>query len=269
MRIAVTNDDGVHAPGIEYLSVALRDAGHDVVICAPDSNLSGAGASTGADLRKIRGVVISPTTVAGMEAHMVSSTPAVCALLAVRGAFGGPVDMLLSGINPGLNMGPSVLHSGTVGAAVTAANFGLPALAVSVDAEEDAPAAIFESAAQWGLFVLDNLDQDARPRALSLNVPNLEVDQVKGVRATGLDGTPGFRAAGVRTVETIEGGGRLVSFVYEPVERKLEEGGDVAAVRAGYASLSWLSSIAADETPRGDWKQGHRPASSDVARPVA
>ena len=260
MRIAVTNDDGVHAPGIEYLAVALRDAGHDVVICAPDSNLSGAGASTGADLRKIKGLVITPTKVAGMEAHMVSSTPAVCALLAVRGAFGGAVDMVLSGINPGTNMGPSVLHSGTVGAVVTASNFGVPGLAVSVDAEETAPAEIFASAAHWALFVLDNIDPEGAPRALSLNVPNLPADQVKGVRATGLDPTPGFRAAGVRTVETLEGGARLVSFVYEPVERNLDLGGDVAAVREGYASLSWLSSIAADDSPRGNWKTDRAPS---------
>jgi 5'-nucleotidase len=261
MRIAVTNDDGVHAPGIEHLAVALHEAGHDVVVCAPDGNLSGAGASTGADLRKIRGIAIEPTTVAGLAAHRVSSTPAVCALLAVRGAFGEPVDLVMSGINPGTNMGPSVLHSGTVGAVVTAANFGVPGLAVSMDAEEDAPAEIFQSAATWALFVLDNLDPQGAPRALSLNVPGIPAAEVRGVRATGLDATPGFRAAGVRTVEPLPSGGRLVSFVYEPVERTLDEDGDVAALRAGWASLSWLSSIAADDAPRGAWRAGRVPTS--------
>ena len=259
MRIAVTNDDGVHAPGIEHLATRLYDAGHDVVICAPDSNLSGAGASTGADLRKIKGLHVTPTTVAGMPAHMVSSTPAVCALLAIRGAFGPPVDLVMSGINPGTNMGPSVLHSGTVGAVVTAANFGVPGLAVSMAAEEDAPAEIFASAARWALFVLDNLDE-GRPRAMNLNVPALPAAEVKGVRATGLDHTPGFRATGVRTVEQLEGGGRLMSFVYEPVERNLDPNGDVAALREGWASLSWLRSIEADDSPRGPWKPGRFPA---------
>ncbi|WP_183592780.1 5'/3'-nucleotidase SurE [Nocardioides soli] len=260
MRIAVTNDDGVHAPGIARLAAHLRDAGHEVVVCAPDGNLSGAGASTGADLRKIKGIAIEPTTVAGLDAHRVSSTPAVCALLAVRGAFGGPVDLVMSGINPGTNMGPSVLHSGTVGAVVTAANFGVPGLAVSMDAEEHAPDEIFDSAASWALFVLDNTDLGGPPRAMSLNVPGLPASEVKGVRATGLDATPGFRAAGVRTVEPLASGGRLVSFVYEPVERRLDADGDVAAVRSGWASLSWLTSISADEAPRGAWREG-RPTS--------
>ena len=259
MRIAVTNDDGVHAPGIAHLARRLRDAGHDVVVCAPDGNLSGAGASTGADLRKIKGIVIEPTIVGGLEAHRVSSTPAVCSLLAVRGAFGEPVDFVMSGINPGTNMGPSVLHSGTVGAVVTAANFGVPGLAVSMDAEEDAPDAIFDSAARWALFVLENLDLQGPPRALSLNVPGIPAAEVKGVRATGLDATPGFRAAGVRTVERLASGGRLVSFVYEPVERRLDEDGDVAALREGWASLSWLTSITADETPRGAWRDDRVP----------
>lgn len=254
MRIAVTNDDGVHAPGIARMAVALRDAGHDVVICAPDKNLSGAGASTGADLRRIKGLQVNPTVVESMEAHMVSSTPAVCSLLAIRGAFGGPVDMVVSGINPGTNMGPSVLHSGTVGAVVTAANFGVPGLAVSLDAtEEQATQGLFDSAAQWAIHVLENVDLTGKPRAMSLNVPGLPKDEVKGVRATGLDPTPGFRAAGVRTVEELEDGGRLVSFVYEEVNRALDEEGDVAAVRAGWASLSWLSSITADDRPRGPW----------------
>lgn len=254
MRIAVTNDDGVHAPGIRHLATHLADAGHEVVICAPDGNLSGAGASTGADLRKIKGLHVTPTSVAGMDAHMVSGTPAVCALLAVRGAFGAPVNFVMSGINPGTNMGPSVLHSGTVGAVVTAANFGVPGLAVSMDAEEDAPDEIFACAAHWAHFVVENADLDGPPRAMSLNVPGVPTSQVKGVRATGLDATPGFRAAGVRTVEELDGGGRLVSFVYEPVDRMLDDEGDVAALRAGYASLSWLSSISADPAPRGDWK---------------
>lgn len=254
MRIAVTNDDGVHAPGIRHLAAYLVDAGHEVVICAPDRNLSGAGASTGADLRKIKGLQVTRTEVAGMEAHMVASTPAVCALLAIRGAFGETVDLVMSGINPGTNMGPSVLHSGTVGAVVTASNFGVPGLAVSMDAGEDAADEIFASSAHWALFVVDNADLEGAPRAMSLNVPGLPAQQVKGVRATGLDTTPGFRAAGVRTVEEVDHDVRLVSFVYEPVERTPNLDGDVAALRAGYASLSWLSSISADAAPRGDWK---------------
>jgi 5'-nucleotidase len=167
--------------------------------------------------------------------------------------------MVLSGINPGTNMGPSVLHSGTVGAVVTASNFGVPGLAVSLDAPEDAAQELFGSAAQWALFVLENMDRTDRPRAMSLNVPGLPAHEVKGVKATGLDATPGFRAAGVRTVETLDKGGRLLSFVYEPVERSLDEDGDVAAVREGYASLSWLTSITADQAPRGVWKPDRTP----------
>ncbi|MGH6692172.1 MAG: 5'/3'-nucleotidase SurE, partial [Gammaproteobacteria bacterium] len=135
MRVLVTNDDGVASPGLHALARALVDDGHDVIVVAPDREMSGSAAAIGqvhieggidaerVDLPRLDGVL----------AYAVAGPPGLCVLTARLGGFGDPPDLVVSGINPGCNTGRAVLHSGTVGAALTAANFGCRGLAVSID----------------------------------------------------------------------------------------------------------------------------------------
>jgi len=135
MRILVTNDDGVDSAGLHALARALVAAGRDVVVVAPDGEMSGSGAAIGhihADA-SIDALPVELPGLDGVPAYAVAGPPGLCVLAARLGGFGDPPDMVVSGINPGCNTGRAVLHSGTVGAALTAANFGVRGLAVSID----------------------------------------------------------------------------------------------------------------------------------------
>jgi 5'-nucleotidase len=135
VRVLVTNDDGVASPGLHALARALVDVGCDVVVVAPDREMSGSAAAIG-QVHVEAGVDaerIDLPRLDGVPAYAVAGPPGLCVLTARLGGFGDPPDVVVSGINPGCNTGRAVLHSGTVGAALTAANFGCRGLAVSID----------------------------------------------------------------------------------------------------------------------------------------
>lgn len=128
MRILLTNDDGIESEGLRVLACAMRAHG-DVVVVAPDSDYSGSGAAIGPI--HLMDPKVQTGHVDGVdESWAVSGPPALCVLLANLGAF-GPVDWVVSGINPGANVGRTVYHSGTIGAVLTGRNGGIPGLAVS------------------------------------------------------------------------------------------------------------------------------------------
>jgi 5'-nucleotidase len=135
MKVLVTNDDGVGSPGLHALARALVDDGHDVIVVAPDREMSGSAAAIG-QVHLGEGIDaerVDLPRLDGVPAYAVSGPPGLCVLTARLGGFGDPPDVVVSGINPGCNTGRAVLHSGTVGAALTAANFGCRGLAVSID----------------------------------------------------------------------------------------------------------------------------------------
>jgi 5'-nucleotidase len=135
MKVLVTNDDGVASPGLHALARALVDNGHDVVVVAPDREMSGSAAAIG-QVHIDEGIDaerVDLPRLDGVPAYAVAGPPGLCVLTARLGGFGDPPDLIVSGINPGCNTGRAVLHSGTVGAALTAANFGCRGLAVSID----------------------------------------------------------------------------------------------------------------------------------------
>src|SRR5690348_15590289 len=136
LRCLVTNDDGIGSEGVRVLALVALEAGLDVVVAAPMQECSGASASITAVEQDGRFVVESRTLPGLDEACAVLAVgglPAFIALTGMRGAFGPPPDVVLSGINNGPNTGYAVLHSGTVGAALTASTFGARALAVSLN----------------------------------------------------------------------------------------------------------------------------------------
>ncbi len=134
MRILVTNDDGVRAPGIAALARMAAATGHEVVVVAPMVDYSGAGAAVG-PVHSRDGVDYETYEIDGLDGvptYGIDGPPALAVILACVGGFGPRPDLVLSGINHGVNVGRSALHSGTVGAALTAAHFGLRCLAVSI-----------------------------------------------------------------------------------------------------------------------------------------
>jgi 5'-nucleotidase len=161
-RVLITNDDGIDAPGIRWLARAAADHGFDVVVAAPSKESSGISAAMTAVLDDGRVMMDrrEVPTLEGIPAFAVNASPGYIVTLGRLGAFGDPPDLVLSGINRGANAGNAVLHSGTVGACLTAASAGLRAMAVSLDVLTPTDA----SAASGGAAIadLDKVDDETR-----------------------------------------------------------------------------------------------------------
>lgn len=139
LRCLVTNDDGIESEGLRRLALVAAEAGFHVVVAAPRTEASGASASVFATEEGGK-VLVEPRSLRGLEDHRayaVSALPAFIALTGVNGAYGDPPDLVLSGINNGPNTGHAILHSGTVGAALTAAAHRTRAMAVSLGVGEN------------------------------------------------------------------------------------------------------------------------------------
>ncbi len=195
MRILVTNDDGIDSIGLHELAHAMceLEGEHDIVVAAPDREFSGAGASVGA-LHLIQPEV-HVASIEGLDVESVWSVtgpPALCVFFARLGAFGEPFDLVVSGINPGANVGRAIYHSGTVGAALTARNGGVSGVAVSqavtgfgVEGQgwDDALAnQRWSTAATIGREVVQAVIDDPphEPAVINVNVPNLPVNRIAG-----------------------------------------------------------------------------------------
>jgi 5'-nucleotidase len=182
MRILVTNDDGIRAPGIAALARAAVDSGHDVVVVAPMVDYSGAGAAVG-PVHSRDGIdyeSYAMDALEGVPAFGIDGPPALAVILAAVGGFGVRPDLVLSGINHGANVGRSALHSGTVGAALTGAQFGLRSLAVSIRWGED-PVPWGTPAAIAGAMIPALVAAPAGT-VLNLNVPDLDAARLEGIR---------------------------------------------------------------------------------------
>jgi 5'-nucleotidase len=214
MRILLTNDDGIDSVGLHVLARAMRQFG-EVVIAAPDQEYSGAGAAIGA-LHIIQPEV-HKRQVEGIDtAWAISGPPALCVFFARLGVFGAPFDLVVSGINPGANVGRSVYHSGTVGAAITARNGGISGIAVSqavtgfgVEGQgwDDAvKGQKWDSAATVAASVVQGYlaNIPSEPVVINVNVPNCDVNEIKGWRRTGV-GHIIPRAMSSATLEAKEG----------------------------------------------------------------
>ena len=240
MRVLVTNDDGVESPGIVALTRALHEAGHDVFVVAPATDLSGAGASIG-PLHRSEPIPVAEhhwDDLPDVTVLAIERPPATAVYLACLGAFGARPDVVASGINPGANTGHLILHSGTVGAALTAAGLGVPALAVSVKWSETGYC--WETPAKLAVPALDWVATgDGPTRVLNLNVPNVPLDQVLGVREAALAPYGEFWVAS----SDIRSGDLRIEFQGPAIE----PGGDTDAslVVAGYATVTPLLGIVA------------------------
>ena len=136
LRIVLTNDDGVYAPGLWAAAEALRELG-EVVVIAPDRDMSGVG--TAMTLMNVVRVQDIPSPVQGIKAYSVQGTPADCVILGSEKLLDGTPDLVVSGINRGANLGTDVMVSGTVGGAFQGYFRHIPSMAVSVVYETDAP----------------------------------------------------------------------------------------------------------------------------------
>jgi len=179
LTILLTNDDGIHAPGLWALHRALKSE-HRVIVVAPERERSAVG--HGITLHKpLRAYQVALN--AGQEGWAVTGTPADCVKLSMVELLEQRPDLVVSGINPGANVGVNLNYSGTVSAAKEAALYGVPALAVSVQSNEDPP---FDDAAGFVARLVPMVRDKGLPPGvfLNINIPNLPMSAVAGVKIT-------------------------------------------------------------------------------------
>lgn len=244
MRVVVTNDDGFESPGIQILAAELaRDGRYEVVVVAPATDRSGTGASLGQfppDPNMAAHLVDLPHA-PGVEAWALDATPAMCTLSALLGGFGERPDMVISGVNAGMNTGRAILHSGTVGAVMTAQNFGLSGLAVSTQWAEEFQ---WETAARVTIEVLEMMERAPAHSVLNLNVPALVRDEMRGVRWGRLAPMGGIQASMVGTDLDGESRRRGLKMDVTFIEETVDPHSDQGLVEAGWASLTALVGVA-------------------------
>ncbi|MCL2675975.1 MAG: 5'/3'-nucleotidase SurE [Firmicutes bacterium] len=179
MRILVTNDDGIESVGIHVLAKALSQK-HEVVLVAPDGERSACSQS----LSSMYSVTYKEDSRFGFTAYSMSGTPADCVKLATLHLMRQPPDLVVSGINNGMNLGTDVIYSGTVAAAFEGLYMGVRSIAVSTGYH-----ASEEKLEEVAAFVVDNLDKMLAldlPGTSALNINYPAKQPVKGVKITGL-----------------------------------------------------------------------------------
>lgn len=235
MRALITNDDGIESPGLAPLARIALDAGLEVVVAAPARESSGASASlTGAEedgtlmIHPHPGVDLPD----GVESYAVGAAPALIAFLAAHDGIGRRPDVVLSGVNRGANIGHAVLHSGTVGAALSAHTFGIPAIAVSMGSSRPVHWSTSGRVAAHALAWL--LGQDRHDGVLNINVPDVPAHQLRGIRKAPL---ASFGAVQAR-VKHVEGGAHEVT--YSEIDPTADADSDAGLLAAGWATLTLL-----------------------------
>jgi len=232
MRILISNDDGINAPGLTVLEQIARTISDDVWVCAPAEEQSGAGHSL---------TLHSPVRLRthGGNRFSVTGTPSDAVNLALRKLFADQLpDLMLSGINAGENLGDDVTYSGTVSAAMEAALAGIPAIALS-QAMRDGEHG-FAAAQEWGAQVLAPLIAApmARRTLINVNFPSLAPAQVKGIRVV----RQGFHdyARGSLIEGTDPRGRPYYWFGLEDVEHTAGHDTDLEAVEGGFIAVTPL-----------------------------
>jgi 5'-nucleotidase len=235
-HILVTNDDGVMAPGLLALALEMRQLGK-VTVLAPDHNWSASGhVKTLHRPLRVREVRLAD----GTPALASDGAPSDCVALAILGLLPEKIDLVVSGINSNANLGHDVTYSGTVTAAMEAAIWGLPGVAVSLDLPENHVGdRDFEPAAQIAGRVVRAVIEHGLPKnvLLNVNVPYLPMDQIRGLRIT----RQGLRVYHDLLVRREDPRGRPYYWIGGDAPSGVpEEGTDIGALQNGWASITPL-----------------------------
>ncbi len=236
MRILLSNDDGIHAPGLRVLEEIAAGLSDDVWVCAPAEEQSGAGHSL---------TLHHPVRLRehGHRRFSVTGTPTDAVNLALRKLFAdGKPDLIISGINAGENLGDDITYSGTVSAAMEGALANIPAIALSQ--QQKVTGAIgginFDAASGWAARVLAKLAGMplARRTVINVNFPALASDAVRGVRIV----RQGFHdyARGSLIEGTDPRGRNYYWFGLDGIEHTADHGTDLEAVKDGYIAITPL-----------------------------
>lgn len=245
LRALITNDDGIDSAGLHTLAALARDAGFEVVVAAPHEDASGVGASVKA-IRTDGGVRLHRREIAslpGVEAYAVEGPPAFIVHASGRGWLDPMPDVVISGVNYGANVGRAVVHSGTVGAALTASLHGWRALAVSLDSGAEIPEhPHWDAVAHVLPRVVDLLLAADEGTVLNLNVPDRPADELGELREATLSE---FGIATINVRHHDEDDAAVLRATSESLSRTPDPESDVALLAAGHPTITRLVSVAA------------------------
>ncbi len=231
MQILLTNDDGIYAPGLHAAWRALKNVA-DVFVCVPDRPRS----ACSHQITMHKPLRVNRVETEDGLAHTSNGTPADCVPLAMLQLMTTPPDLVVSGINLGPNLGDDVHYSGTVAGAMEGILNGVPAMAISLADWKDAK---WEAAANFCAEFAAKMSTLQLPRDtfININVPNLNPDEVKGVRVT-TQGSRRYKGDITRHNAPLVGeyfwrGGVII-------DRSEREDTDILAVKEGYISVTPL-----------------------------
>lgn len=229
-RILVSNDDGINAPGLRIMEAIAHELSDEVWVVAPEVNHSGAGHSL--TLRRpLRTRIVSE------QRYAVDGTPTDCVLMALQNILEDKgIDLVLSGVNHGHNLGEDVTYSGTIAAAMEATLLSVPAIALSQACRDRHPVK-WKTAEHWAPSIIQPLLTMEWPKdvLININFPDVLAQSVKGVKVT----RQGKQKVGDELIERIDPRGE--PYVWIGLSRdggSLVDGTDVAAVREGYVSVT-------------------------------
>ncbi|MDR3231637.1 MAG: 5'/3'-nucleotidase SurE [Synergistaceae bacterium] len=244
MKILLSNDDGVYAPGIVLLANDLASRGHSVTVVAPDRARSGAGHSITTDHSLfLLNLSLRREACFGYDeavnVFLCGGTPADCVMAGLALAEPEP-ELVLSGVNSGPNLGCDVYYSGTVAAAREGYFENRRSVALSLNLSRSREAH-YESALATVAALLDYPDvffgSDERPACLNVNIPNLPLSEIRGFRTT----FAGRRRYENRIQPCVTPSGKdWFRVTGTPVEYEELEGSDVRAVNEGFVALTFL-----------------------------
>ena len=177
MRILVSNDDGYQAEGIKQLTLALSEIA-EVIIVAPNENKSAASSSL------TIGKPLKPIQIEH-NIYAIDATPSDCVHLALCGFIRDPIDLVVTGINLGANLGDDVIYSGTVAGAIEGRFLGLPSIAISLASWQ---CKHFETAAIIALRLVEKIEKAplSHNTIINVNVPDVPIEEIKGIKSTRL-----------------------------------------------------------------------------------
>ena len=237
MRALITNDDGIDSAGLRRLAQVAVAAGLKVTVAAPDGERSGTSAAMSGLAAGGRLLVANRALDGLQDVHTVAvqASPAMIVFVGTHGAFGPPPDIVLAGINRGPNIGRAILHSGTVGAALTAASAGLPALAVSLASDRaehwDTATEATTRALEWFL------PRAEVPVVVNVNAPDRPADQLRGLHAARL------ASYGVARAIIGEPGEGFIPIRFSELNAQPGADTDLALIRAGWATVTVLEGL--------------------------
>lgn len=228
VRILITNDDGVNAKGIYVLAREL-EKDNEVIVAAPSEQQSACSHS----ITISRPIVVKEVKLKGLlsKAYSVSGTPADCVKIGIDKICQRKVDVVISGINRGVNIGTDILYSGTVSAAIEASINNIPSMAVSLDESDDDKD--YETAVKYVFIVLDKIKKTWIEKGLiyNLNVPRLPYEKIKGIKVCKM----GSRVFDDCFIETESGYESKVS-----ITKVTESDSDRYYISKGYVTLTPL-----------------------------